>query len=146
MTAPTNSRRGCTRNVEGYPISAMALGTFLVKANQSLIFNSAYAPGEILGMSFSQLDGTLASYTYLHIKLEVDNLIIFDDYFYFFLMAYHGYTFNGLFATNNIQSGSDSRTSFAVRIPYETMYRITLYTSDATGNTIYCILHLRYGA
>jgi hypothetical protein len=145
MTAPSFSTRGCSRYVESEPITVVATGIGLIKSGYALVFNSVGAPGEVAGLAIHQLDGIVADLTYLRCKIEIDNVTLFDDHIYFLFMGYHGYNFHNLFATCDMQSGNDNKSSFKVLIPYEIMYRFTFYTTNATGNTLYINLFTRHG-
>ena len=134
------------RRVAGYSDYHCHLAGGTVVAGTSIVYSNTSAPGEILGIDVAAITGQLANIVDLCMKLEIDNVTIFDGYIYWLFMGYIAYDFHNLFATCDVIAGSLPSIHMRWHMPFSTMWRITLYSANTNAISVYMNVHARIGA
>ncbi len=135
------------RIVSGYSVSFNATAAALVSSANSMVVGGINGPGEILGFDISQMDGLLSDFVNdICMRLEIDGVVVCNDYLYFFVMGYIGYNFHSLFATCDIMGGLLCNVHLRYLIPFESTWQLTLFSANVTGNLVYANVLFREGA
>ena len=139
MTAPL------FRSVHGYPHIHLMADSAEVKLNNGAEFTQAHNPGEVLGWNLFQLSGTQSAWLNLMLYIEVDSVILFDDYVYYYANGFNFAAFSNLFADSSMYNTTLNLVNFRVHIPFSDMFKIILHNSDPVGNWLYLNVYSRYG-
>lgn len=133
------------RVVSGYNIAQVLSGSSEVYLNNPVTYTINYAPGEVLCLSIRRYFGLVSLFENMSIKITIDNVIMFNDYMWKFLIGYAEYNLHNLFSTNDVQDTRRCSTSFFLKMPYEFSFVLYLSSTSATHMGLSVALQYRYG-